>query len=164
MSENPVYKFAIREDLSDTGDLFLPKQAEPDAVGYDVRAAPADRKDIIIRAGKYVRIPLGFRAFCPDGWWYQLHPRSSLFAKKQSHQLIGIIDTSFPLELMAVVQYLPDISSLANDLVIAFGDPIGQIIPVKRQIMQVEKISNSDIEKLYKNRSAVRTGGFGSTH
>ena len=42
----PRFEFALREDLVDTGDMFLPKLAEPYATGYDVKAAPANRQDI----------------------------------------------------------------------------------------------------------------------
>lgn len=163
MEEVPVFKFALREDLLDAGDLFLPAKGEPLATGWDVRAAQLDRKDIVLRAGQYFKIPLGFRAFCPNGWWYQLHPRSSSFAKKAIHNLIGIIDETYPLELVWAGQYLPDISSLGKDLIIKFGDPIAQIIPIRRESMTILPISNDEFELLCKDRNAVRSGGIGST-
>lgn len=160
--EIPVFKFALRDDLiNDT--KFLPTKGEPLSTGWDVRAAQADRKDIVLRAGQYFKIPLGFRAYAPEGWWYQLHPRSSSFVKKAMHNLIGIIDETYPLELIFAGQYIPDINSLSNDLIIKFGDAIGQIIPTKRQEMIVESISNDDFDTLCKHRNAVRQGGIGST-
>lgn len=163
MLEVPVFKFALREDLNDTGDLFLPKQAEPQATGFDVRAAPKDRKDIIVKPGQYCKIPLGFRCLPPEGWWYELHPRSSSFAKKSLHALIGIVDESFPLEAQFLAQLIPDPVSLGNSLVIKFGEAIGQIIPIKRPIVKMEQISNEEIDTLLKNRAYERTSGFGST-
>lgn len=159
---NPVFKFALREDLQND-KRFLPTRAEPFATGYDVRAATKDKKDLALRAGQYFKIPLGFRSFCPEGWYYQLHPRSSSFVKKSMHNLVGIIDETFPLECHLVGQYIPDLGLLGTDLVIKFGDPIGQIIPVKRIDAIIEDISNNDMNKLYEMRNAPRTGGIGST-
>lgn len=159
---NPVFKFALREDLKDHPE-FLPRRAEDLSTGYDVRACQSDRKDIVLRAGQYFKIPLGFRCYCPEGWYYQLHPRSSSFAKKQMHCLIGVIDESFPLEVLAVGQYIPDVNSLTKDLVIKFGDAIGQIIPCQRIEMYVKNIENDEFDELIKRRGANRTGGFGSS-
>ena len=103
----PEFKFAVREDLKDTGTLFLPTRGEGKASGWDVRAAQQDRKPLVIKAGQYVRIPLGFRAFCPEGWYYRLNPRSSTFAKKHLNCLYGVIDETYALELVLAVQYLP---------------------------------------------------------
>ena len=159
----PEFKFALREDLKDTNDLFLPKRATTHSVGFDVKACQKDRKDLILRAGRFFRIPLGFRAFCPDGWHYELHPRSSSFMKKYMHTLIGIIDTDFFHEVCLIGQYLPDVSSLSSDLVVKFGDPIAQIIPIKTKLINVNSISNDDYDNLCKNRTTNRTGGVGST-
>ena len=158
----PIFKFALRDDLKDRPE-FLPTRGEPLATGYDVRAAQENRKDIVLRAGQYFKIPLGFRCYCPDGWYYQLHPRSSSFFKKQMHCLIGVIDETFPLEAAIVGQYIPDVSSMGQDLTIKFGDSIGQIIPVRRIDARIESISNEEIDNLYLNRNSIRTGGFGST-
>ena len=132
MNETPRFRFALREDLKDD-KRFLPTRATPNDTGYDVRAAPDNGKDIIIKAGSYFKIPMGFRAFCPDGWYYQLHPRSSSFIKKSLHSLIGIIDEDFFLNLSFCGQYIPDTNSLSKDIKISFGEAIGQIIPTKKR-------------------------------
>jgi dUTPase len=165
MTESPpIFKFAIREDLKDTGDMFLPKKAEPYATGYDVRAAFPDRKDLVLRAGQYFKIPLGFRAFCPEGWYYQLHPRSSSFVKKSMHNLIGICDETWEGQTLLAGQYLADVGSLATDLIVKFGEPVGQIVRIKRREMKMEIITNEEFEKICKDRNASRKdGGFGST-
>lgn len=162
--EEPIFQFALREDLKDD-ERFLPTKAEPEATGYDCRAAQEDRKDIVLRAGQYCKIPLGFRCFCPDGWWYILHPRSSMFAKKYMHNLIGIIDETWEGFTQFAGQYVPDISSLGKDLTIKFGDPIAQIIPYKKEKMIISQINNKELDDLFKQRNAIRkSGGFGSTH
>jgi dUTPase len=163
MSEVPIFKFAIRSDLQEIAEKFLPTRGEPFATGWDVCAAQIDRKDLIIRPGQYFKIPLGFRALPPENWWFELHPRSSSFAKKYMHNLIGIIDEHYSQEVLFAGQYIPDINSMGHDLVIKFGDKIGQILPFKRVDMKPNILSNEEYDDLCSKRMAVRQGGFGST-
>jgi len=161
----PVFKFALTDGLD---DRFLPTKGEPFATGWDVKSASWE--NILISPGEYFKIPLGFRAFPPEGWWFNLHPRSSSFTKKHMHNLIGIIDEHYPDEVIFAGQYIPSYSSIKqdphsvmNNLVIKYGEPIGQIVPVERVEMRVERISNEEYNDLCKRRVAVRSGGFGST-
>jgi len=180
----PTYKFALREDLKEEKQ-FLPTKAEPKATGWDVRAAMPDRQSLILKPFQHAKIPLGFRGFCPDGWWYELKPRSSTFGKKFLHALYGTIDETYEGELVFACQYIPTfdmqelvyenefefrdkvsliISNSLADLVINFGDAIGQIIPIERQEMRVLEISNQEYNSDCEQRDAERrTGGFGST-
>jgi dUTPase len=164
MSEKPKFKFAVREDLADTGNLFLPTRAEPYATGWDVRAAPVDRKTIKIAEGQYAKIPLGIRGIPEPGWWYELKPRSSTFAKKHLHCLYGTIDMTFDQELQMAVCWQPDkwVPRECLHLKIEFGERIGQIIPVKLQEMDVEKITNSEYD-FYLTQKNTSRAGFGST-
>jgi dUTP pyrophosphatase len=156
MEELPTFKFAIKEGLS---DIYLPTRGSERASGWDVRST--DR--LLIRAGEFVKISLGFRLFCPPGWWMELRPRSSSFAKKNLHALYGVIDEDYEGQLVFACQYIPDKQIIAP-LEIQEGEAIGQIIPVRRQEMIVEKVSNEEYEKLCKERNASRgAGGFGST-
>ncbi len=166
MTNLPKFKFALREDLINNIE-FLPTRGEPKATGWDVRCAPQDRQPIVFRPFEKKLIPLGFRAFCPEGWWYELKPRSSTFAKKNLNCLYGTIDETFNKELMFCCQFIPNAKlsgSMDEILQINFGEAIGQIIPVKRQEMEVEHISDEELERLYVERNAVRDGGFGSTN
>lgn len=174
----PVFRFALREDLQDD-KRFLPTRAEPTASGWDVRAAMPNRKPLVIKPLEQAKISLGFRGFCPPGWWYELKPRSSSFAKKSLHALYGTIDETYEGELVFACQYIPpfhhygmgsideeDVKRYfnSNQLTIEFGDAIGQIIPIRREEMEVHEIPNSDYDILCKQRDAVRgAGGFGST-
>lgn len=184
MSNLPKFYFALREDLKDDKQ-FLPNRAEPKASGWDVRAAFLDKKSIVVKPFEYIKIPLGFRAMCPEGWWYKLVPRSSTFAKKSLHALYGTVDETYENELVFACQYIPYLDwreekcwsaetagwtefkfnlDAVPSLEINFGDAIGQIIPVKRQEMDVVEISNEDYNNASAARDAVRkTGGFGST-
>jgi dUTP pyrophosphatase len=153
----PKFKFALREDLVNHKE-FLPNKAEPLATGWDVRATV----DLKLHPFEKVIIPLGFRAFCPEGWWFELKPRSSTFTKKRLHCLYGTIDETYEGELMLACQFIPD--NIGQSLEIKFGDALGQIIPVKRKEMIVEEVSNEEYNNLCKSRNASRgAGGFGST-
>ena len=165
MSEIPRFRFAIREDLKSDGTAsFLPERATEQSTGWDVRAAFPDRVAHTIRAGKYIKIPLGFRVLPPNGWWLELRPRSSTFGKKQLHCLYGVIDEDYEGECLFACQYLPDVASMGSDLTLQFGEAIGQIIPVKRQEMEVEEATNEQLSSAYQTRNAKRgVGGFGST-
>lgn len=172
MSDIPVYKFAVRPDLVKSDISFLPTRATPLATGWDVRAAikePGGK--LIVSPGSYVKIPLGFRGFCPPGWWFELKPRSSSFTKKFLHCLYGTIDEDYEGEAVFVARYKPEkdydyIATLLTprNLIIEFGEAIGQIIPIKRQEMIVESVSNEEYDRLCAERNAQRgAGGFGST-
>jgi dUTPase len=185
MNNIPTYKFALREDLQHSDyRQFLPLRAEPKATGWDVRAAMPDRKLLRIKPFQQVKIPLGFRGFCPEGWWYELKPRSSTFGKKSLHALYGTIDETYEGELVFACQYIPEVNyeicSLdgidwlepiewlyycrKNELCIEFGEAIGQIIPTRREEMNTIEISNGEYNRLSQERDAVRkAGGFGST-
>ena len=181
VAEIPTYKFALRQDLEDGGKIeFLPTRAEEKATGWDVRAAQEDQEPIVLQPFEYAKIPLGFRAFSPEGWWFELRPRSSTFAKKHLHCLYGVIDQEYEGDCVWAVQYIPRLWSdhyvgdtmgrryiqtiRGMECTINFGDAIGQIIPVKRQEMKVERVSNVDYDSLCKERGGERgEGGFGST-
>ena len=157
MSKNnlPKFQFALNEGLS---DIYLPTRGTDRATGWDVRST--DR--LLIYPREYVKIPLGFRMFCPPGWWMELRPRSSSFTKKNLHALYGVIDEDYEGQCIFAGQYIPH--NYNDSLEIQEGEAIGQIIPVRRQEMIVERVSNEEYEKLCRERNTARgAGGFGST-
>lgn len=162
----PIFKFALREDVKDDS-RFIPTRGEPKATGWDVRAAMVDRKPLILKPFDLVKIPLGVRGFCPDGWWFEIKPRSSSFTKKNLHALYGTVDETYEGELIFACQYIPEATPMGDihpNLTIEFGDAIAQIIPIKRQVMMVEAVSNEEYATLCSERGAQRgAGGFGST-
>lgn len=160
----PSFRFALREDLKDD-KRFLPTRATPKSAGYDCRCAQEDRKPIVLRAGQYVKIPLGFRTIIPDGWWLKINPRSSTFVKKSLHCLYGVLDTDWRGFSCLVAQYVPSVNSMGNDLVLEFGEAIGQLIPMRLHEMDVNEISNEAFDELCKNEvdNIRQDKGFGST-
>ena len=164
----PEYKFALTEEILNKTDQtdkelnavqWLPTRAKLKDSGWDVRAA----KEMMITPGEYVKIPLGFRALPPEGWWLDLRPRSSSFHKKHLHALYGVIDETYEGEVCFCCQWLPEEFS-GPAFKLEFGDKIGQLIPVRRQEMKVVLIPNEEYDKETIKRGASRgTGGFGST-
>lgn len=171
--EVPVFKFAVVDIVKQKGNFtlegvdltpscFVPKQSREKDTGYDVRCAEPD--GLVIKPGQYVLVRLGFRAFPPDGWWFELNPRSGTHAKKNMHCLYGKIDELWQGELCFSAQAMPDSTKLVKDLRIEYGERIAQIIPVKRVIMLPEEVSNEELEALYAARNGARgTGGFNSS-
>lgn len=157
----PVFKFALRNDLD---DKFIPRRGTSVSSGWDVFCAMEDKGSISLRPGEYAKIPLGFRVIPPEGYWLQLVPRSSTFAKKHLNCLYGTIDFDYRGYLVFAAQYIPDVRDLGTTLELKFGEAIGQLIPVKLQEMKVEMISNDNFNELcLKEKNERGDGGFGST-
>lgn len=163
MQETPEFFFCLSEDANND-QKFLPTKAEPGSTGFDCRACLPGGKPLLIEPGEYVKIPLGIRALSPEGYWLELHGRSSTFIKKNIIFLIGIIDNSYTGNIMLCGRYEPNFE---QDLVINHGDPIAQLIPRKIQEMGVSGISLNDYEEALNNKVLTRkrgdSGGFGST-
>lgn len=161
----PKFSFCL---VGDVDDSFIPTRSEPTATGWDVRAA----KDIRLYPTQIARIPLGIKCFAPHGWWLELRPRSSTFAKLDIHSLYGVIDNAYEGELIFACSYLPNFLLWNGDkwikrmdsLEITKGDRIGQLVPKKLQEMNVSKVSEEQFKALCEARGAMRgAGGLGST-
>jgi dUTPase len=154
----PIYRFAVRDGLD---SKFVPSQADPDATGWDVRCAESG--GVVLEAMQYAKIRLGVRMFAPKGWWLELRPRSSSHFKKNLHCLYGVIDETYENELMFSCQYVPMVA-WTNKMKIEFGERIGQVIPVRKQLMVASEVANEEFDRLCEKRGGKRgTGGFGST-
>lgn len=172
MDTNPKFKFLLNEDLP--GE-FLPTRAKPKDTGWDVRSAVPGT--MVIKPFQHVLIDLGFRIIAPEGYWLNLKPRSSSFLKLHMNCLYGVIDQSYTGSCMLAAQYIPEVpcveikdtfkgsrfkideSALYNPLVISHGDRIGQVVPVKRQEMDVERIFKDEFLDHVKENG--ERGGFG---
>jgi dUTP pyrophosphatase len=158
LSQGPTFKFALKEGLS---DIYLPTRGTDKATGWDVKSTD----NVTIEPFEYVKIPLGFRMFTPPGWWMELRPRSSSFAKKNLHALYGVIDEDYEGQCIFAAQYIPNKNfGTLTPLQIQEGEAVGQMVPVRRLEITVERITNEEYEKICKERNASRgSGGFGST-
>jgi dUTPase len=126
--EVPEFKFLVNDDLDPS---FLPTRGDSKATGWDVRAAV----DIHIVHTQLVKIPLGIKCFAPPGWWLELRPRSSTFAKLGLSALYGVIDESYEGELIFACQ------AVLTGIHISKGDRIGQLVPYRRQEMKVSSVT-----------------------
>lgn len=113
MQEIPTYHFTLMPGITDT--QYFPTQATPKATGWDVRSS----ETMTIQPGQYVKIPLGVRGFCPEGWWYEIKPRSSTFVKKNLHALYGTIDEDYEGQLVFAAQYIPELT-IIKDMINSF--------------------------------------------
>lgn len=167
----PEFKFLLTEEVKkacQSRDFepkdFLPTRSEDRATGWDVRCALPE--GIVLEPYLHLKIPLGIHMLAPEGWWLELRPRSSAFAKRYLHALYGVIDEVYGDEILFACQYIPN----ANDLIsrgnltrIEFGDRIGQVRPVKRQEMVVSETTMEELQAEHKRRNSQRKGGFGSS-
>jgi dUTPase len=170
----PEFKFAVREDIEDIGK-FLPTKAKSHDTGWDVRCAEPD--GVVLEPFDCACIPLGIRMYAPEGWWLELRPRSSTHAKKHLNCLYGVIDEGYENELLLSCQWLPPLVTAQRycgittpgypseeKLIIEYGERIGQVRPINRELMAVSGITNEEFDNLCKIRNGERgTGGFGST-
>ena len=175
----PEFIFTLNEGLDDN---FLPKQSTEQDTGWDVKAA----ETITLYPTQKVLIPLGLRCFAPPGYWLELRPRSSSFGKKNLHALYGVLDEGYEGQIYFACQWIPPFSSTEMDLavngfdggvraeilksyfsqtlIIENGERIGQLIPVRRQSMNVSPVSTEEFKKLCEDRGQKRgAGGFGSS-
>ena len=188
----PKFQFVLRPDLPKepnskwTKDVFpspydfLPTRSTKIDTGWDVRCAEPNGLKLV--PFQHVAIRLGIRMFAPEGWWLELRPRSSSHAKKHLHCLYGVIYEGYENEILFSCQYIPPPEAYertycgcnckasghrihwSKELTIEYGERIGQVVPIRRQDMLVEAVSEEEFDKLCAERKGERgTGGLGST-
>lgn len=170
--ETPSFVFTLNDGLDES---FLPTRSKDHDTGWDVKAAetvefyPTTKK----------LIPLGIRCLAPSGYWLELRPRSSTFGKKNIHSLYGVVDEGYEGQIYFACQWIPDFRiyryedmSMSGALgsyfdlkfVVEKGERIGQLVPVKRQTMNVNSVTKEEFDSLCLARGFNRgAGGFGST-
>jgi len=107
-------------------------------------------KEVTLKAGEFAYISLGISVECPKGYWFQLVPRSSTFAKYGIIQTnsFGVIDTKYcgDDDIIAMPAYA------VRDTVIPANERICQF----RLVEDVEFLINEVPKLENENR-----GGFG---
>lgn len=113
--------------------------------GYDLFAS----RDILLKKGIATYTFTGLALDIPDGYYAEIHGRSSL-NKQSIINLVGIIDQDYHGEISSIL------ISMEKDYQIKKGDRIGQLIFKKRIEVSFEETNeNFDSDR--------GTGGFGST-
>ena len=147
MEEIPIFKFALRKDLQDKLE-YLPTRFDELSSGWDVRAAISNQ--LVIKQSEYIKIPLGFKVLCPSGYSLEIRAKYTVY-NKNLNSLFGTIHESSKDELIFAAQYLPYSPGWTmdvDDLIINPGDLIAKIVPVKRQEMIIESISEEEFNSL----------------
>jgi len=125
---------------------ILPKRQTNGSVGYDIYI-PKE----IITPQALVMIPLGFKIDLPEGYYAEIHPRSSLMTKHSLLANIGIIDTDYRGEVHLIL-----LNFTNYPITFKKGKRIAQLI-----IKRVETIPFKVSEILTQTERG--DGGFGST-
>jgi len=151
----PKIQFLWREDLDSS---FLPTKSEPQAAGWDVKAA----EGVWLKEYDTQLIDIGIRSILPEGWYLELRPRSSTFYKKHINCLYGIIDSSYRQSIKLACQYIPP-SAFSRSTYVERGERIAQLIPRRIESFEISAISSEAFDSYCENEENERKGGFGSS-
>ncbi len=127
-------------------DAKLPTRAYPNEAGADLYS----RESLTVVAGQGAKISTGVAFNIPEGYYAQLHTRSSM-AKKGWAVVGGVMDCSYKGEYFVVLRNISE-----EFLTINVGDRIAQVVIypiVTPTIVETDDIGTSE-------RQAA---GFGST-
>lgn len=80
-------------------------------------------KEVVLKAGGFVKIPLGFALGLPEGFEVQVRPRSGLAAKNGIFCHFGTIDEGYRGELAAIM-----FNHSEDDFVIKEGTKLCQMV------------------------------------
>ena len=106
-------------------------------------------EDTVIPMDKVIIVPTGIKIALPEGYYAELHPRSS-FVLRGGYMKIGILDEGYRGDIGAIV------ISLIKPIQVKRGDRIAQIIIKKR-----EEVDFKEVYCLPKSDRGVK--GFGSS-
>jgi dUTP pyrophosphatase len=129
----------------------MPTRGSEEAAGYDIYSANSE--PILISPGETVKIPAGFAAEIPSGYFGAIFPRSGI-ATKQGLRLancVAVIDSDYRGEWL-----VPIYNDSPDSQIIAPGTRIAQFVIMPYRSVDLEKVSFLDETKRGIN-------GFGST-
>ncbi len=132
-------------------DLPFPRYMSPGASGMDLYAAIVG--EITIKPGEVQLIPTGIAVAIPEGYEFQIRPRSGL-ATRFGLGLInspGTIDSDYRGEIL-----VPVINFSKEERTIKRGDRIAQMV-----LQKVYKVCFEIVEEL--DHTTRGAGGFGHT-
>lgn len=141
--------FVIPVKIKVIKENHLPEYAHLSDSGADCFASLD--KEIVLKRGGYVKIPLGFALGLPEGYEMQVRPRSGLAAKNGVFCHFGTVDESYTGEVAAIM-----FNHSEEDFIIREGTKLCQMVlaPVyKACFVEVDELDETD----------RGTNGFGST-
>jgi dUTP pyrophosphatase len=129
----------------------VPQKAHKLDAGYDLTAAAVEYNFL----KNQVRVFTGISVTPPEGYYFEVFPRSSVSKLKlQLANSVGIIDPEYTGEIMLVFDYI-GIEGQMRDLVSA-GDRVAQLV-----LKKLEETEFHEVDEL--NTTSRGEGGFGST-
>lgn len=137
-------------------DDFIPKYQTLGASGLDVLAFIDKDTPITLQPLERALIPTGIYVNLPDGYEFQLRPRSGLALKKGLTLVncVGTIDDDYVGEIGAIIINLSN-----KPQTIERGDRIAQLVLAKVEKVVWDKVTSTD-----GFNSKDRVGGYGSTN
>lgn len=135
--QNIIFTSVRIEFKKDHLDAKSPFRKRTTDAGYDL----ASISDIIIPPGKVVNIDTGLRISAPEGWYFTIDGRSSLF-KEGIVPFRGIIDSNYTGPLLVSLYNSSD-----KDFKVNKDDRIAQMIPHK--IHDVDFVQVTDFSPEY---------------
>lgn len=139
-----------------------------------------------------IKINLGLKVLSPEGWWLWQCSRSGAFINDQFVSLEGKIDTDYEGNLCLLTRYVPSnidplyveffhshaFSESFQDvkevyikeyiriprMPLEFGQRVAQILPMPVYTMNIQRLSEKELQKKFDERQGSRKkGGFGSS-
>ncbi len=122
--------------LPENGNLPLPKPATEFSAGIDLRAAVENT--VTIQPGKTMLVPTGIKVAIPNGYEWQIRPRSGIALKYGVTVLNspGTIDSDYRGPIGVIL-----INHGTEPFVIKRGDRIAQAVLVSVEQMEIEVVS-----------------------
>lgn len=132
-------------------NAIIPTRGSASAAGYDLYACIDE--DVVIPAGKTVKIGTGLALALPDGCFGALFARSGLATKKglRPANAVGVADPDYRGEYIIALH-----NDSNEDQVVEVGERIAQLVAIpflSMDFMEVENLDETD----------RGIGGFGST-
>lgn len=126
--------------------------AKPGDVGYDLKTwIMGNEETFIVNPQKMVNVHTGVYVKLPEGYWGEIRPRSSTFAKRKLFVMGGTIDEGYTGELLVFI-WNPTLEPHP----IHDGDRLAQLVIHSRVVPPIEIVG--DLPNTTRGMS-----GFGST-
>jgi dUTP pyrophosphatase len=137
---------------------LLPEYKTSGAAGMDMYANIT--LPLWISPGEVKAIPTGIKTVIPKGYCLEVYSRSGLALKKGVFILNspGLIDDDYREELMILLANFSQEKFQVNK-----GDRIAQLRLKRVEKIEWVEITDENLQKIIKNESSDRLGGFGST-
>lgn len=147
-------KLYVAKEEGELGtNAIIPTQHTASDAGYDLYST----EDIVVTASNHALVPIGLRISVDKGYWYTIHPRSSLAFKKGVLPTPGsVFDSTYTGNMDIKMLNLSD-----KDYTIKRGDKFAQVVIHKHNSSIVNELGFDElINKFSEDRG---NDGWGSS-